>query len=164
MASPPCTVAAHERASARQFRPLRTVMRAAIRRDFAYTTGMAFIMIVDDAVDSCEPLAKYLEKSGHEVKCVPNGREALASVIARTPDVVVLDLLMPEMDGPSFLEVTRSYLRLQSLPVVVLTAMADGPLVERARNTKVNAILVKNKATFEDIAQAIAEALHRLPT
>ena len=78
---------------------------------------MAFIMIVDDAVDSCEPLAKYLEKSGHEVQCVPNGREALASVIARTPDVVVLDLLMPEMDGPSFLEVTRSYLRLQSLPV-----------------------------------------------
>jgi len=34
------------------------------------------------------------------------------------PDVVLLDLVMPEMDGPSFLEVVRSYLRLQSLPVV----------------------------------------------
>ncbi len=40
---------------------------------------------------------------------------------------------MPEMDGPSFLEVIRSYLRLQSLPVVVLTALGDSPMVARRR-------------------------------
>lgn len=63
---------------------------------------MPFIMIVEDNADACEPLAKYLEKAGHEVKCVPNGREALAHVLTKPPDVVLLDLLMPEMDGPSF--------------------------------------------------------------
>ena len=124
---------------------------------------MADIMIVDDAIDSCEPLAKFLQNQGHKVRCVPNGRDALAQVILSMPDVVVLDLFMPEMDGPSFLEVVRSYLRLQSLPVVVLTALSESPMVERARNLKVNSTLVKGKATFQDIQQAIEEAIHRVP-
>lgn len=124
---------------------------------------MPNIMIVDDALDSCEPLAKFLEKSGHAVRCVPNGREALGQVIAQLPDVVILDLLMPEMDGPSFLEVIRSYLRLRSLPVVVLTAMFESPMVDRVRNLQVNSILVKGKATFEDILRAVEEAAVRVP-
>jgi CheY-like chemotaxis protein len=124
---------------------------------------MASIMIVDDMVDSCEPLARFLEKEGYSVRCVPNGREALAQVITSMPDVVVLDLYMPEMDGPSFLEVVRSYLRLQALPVVVLTALPESPMVDRARYLKVNSVLVKGKATFPEIKQALEEAIHRVP-
>jgi CheY-like chemotaxis protein len=124
---------------------------------------MAFIMIVEDNTDACEPLAKYLENAGHEVKCLPNGREALSHVLARMPDVVLLDLLMPEMDGPSFLEVVRSYLRIMSLPVVVWTALVDSPMVDRARALKVNAILAKGKASFEDIRLALEQAVHHVP-
>jgi CheY-like chemotaxis protein len=124
---------------------------------------MASIMIVDDALESCEPLAKFLERSGHVVRCVPNGRDALAQVILDIPDVVILDLLMPEMDGPSFLEVIRSYLRLQSLPVVVLTALSESPMVERTQSLKVNSVLVKGKATLPDIRRAVEEAIHRAP-
>src|SRR5687767_6048357 len=124
---------------------------------------MASILIVDDTVDVCEPLVKFLENAGHAVTCVADGREALGSVISRTPDLIILDLLMPEMDGPSFLEVVRSYLRLQSLPVIILTGLADSPMVERARFLKVNAILVKGKATFEDILRAIQDELPRAP-
>ena len=94
---------------------------------------------------------------------VPNGREALSSVLADLPDVVLLDLLMPEMDGPSFLEVVRSYLRIQSLPVVVLTALTDSPMVDRARALRVNSILLKAKATPDDIRKAVEEALVRYP-
>src|SRR4051812_24320221 len=83
--------------------------------------AMARIMIVDDSEDSRDSLAVIFRRLGHEVICVPNGREALSSVLDRLPDVIVLDLLMPDMDGPSFLEVIRSYLRIQSLPVVVVT-------------------------------------------
>jgi CheY-like chemotaxis protein len=121
-------------------------------------------MIVDDTADACEALAKFLQKGGHRVTCYPNGKDALVAVITAPPDVVILDLLMPEMDGPSFLEVVRSYLRLQSLPVVVLTGLAgESPMVDRARYLKVNSILAKGKATFEDIGRAVQEALHRLP-
>ena len=124
---------------------------------------MASILIVDDAVDACEPLQKFLERAGHTVACVPNGRDALAAVIAHPPDAVVLDLLMPEMDGPSFLEICRSYLRLQHLPVVVLTAITDGPLIDRVRNAKVGDILVKGKATHQDILDAVIAQIPRLP-
>jgi two-component system, chemotaxis family, chemotaxis protein CheY len=124
---------------------------------------MAKIMVVDDSPDARESLAKLLEGAGHQTQCLPNGKEALAQVLADMPDVVVLDLHMPEMDGPSFLEVVRSYLRFQSLPVVVLTAMGDSPMVDRARSLKVNSILSKGKAAPEDILQAVEEAIVRLP-
>lgn len=76
------------------------------------------------------------------------------------PDVVVLDLLMPEMDGTSLLDVIRSYLRLQSIPVVVWTALpGDNALVERARRRRVDAVLVKGVSTLNDLAAAVDRAL-----
>jgi DNA-binding NarL/FixJ family response regulator len=69
---------------------------------------------------------------------------------------------MPELDGASFLEVVRSYLRL-TVPVVVLTGVEDGPLVDRIREQKVNSILVKGKASPADIQAAVKEALVSLP-
>jgi CheY-like chemotaxis protein len=124
---------------------------------------MAAILIVDDDHDSRDTLCQFLLRSGYEVECASNGREALSSILGRLPDLVILDLFMPEMDGGGLLEVLRSYLRLQSLPVVVLTGLPDSPMVERARHLKVNAILVKGKATFEDILRAVQEELPRAP-
>jgi CheY-like chemotaxis protein len=128
-----------------------------------YDDPMTKILIVDDSEDSRESLAIYFRNLGHTVTCVPNGREALSLVLTDLPDVILLDLLMPEMDGPSFLEVIRSYLRIQSLPVVVLTALAESPIIDRARALKVNSILVKTKATPDDILKALEEALVRYP-
>ncbi len=125
---------------------------------------MANILIVDDNTDDAETLAILFRNAGHEVSCAPNGRDALLQVLAKPPDVILLDLVLPEMDGPSFLEVIRSYLRIQSLPVVVVTGLADSPMIDRVRALKVNSILVKTKATPEDILKAIDEAIVRLPT
>jgi len=122
---------------------------------------MAYILLVDDTPSAIEPIAKYLEKSGHSVTRASNGREALSKVMNHLPDVIVLDLLMPEMDGPSFLEVVRSYVRLRGLPVVVLTGLAEDPIVERARAFHPNFILAKDKATMADIRQAVESAAAR---
>src|SRR5436190_22232271 len=124
---------------------------------------MASLLIVDDDVDAREALARALEAAGHQVTGVANGKEALGRVIAHTPDLVILDLFMPEMDGAGFLEVIRAYLRLQSLPVIVLTGLPDSPAVERARHLKVNTVLVKTKASLDDIRQAVEQELFRLP-
>lgn len=124
---------------------------------------MAKVLVVDDHADARESLAMVLRDRGHTVTAVPNGREALSEVLADTPDVILLDLMMPEMDGPSFLEVLRSYLRIQSLPVVVITGVSDSPMIDRARAAKVNTILVKSKATPDDILRAIDNALVRHP-
>ena len=124
---------------------------------------MAYLLIVDDDLDGRDALCRFLEKSGHQVRCVSNGREALSSVLERLPDLAILDLFMPEMDGASLLEIIRSYLRLQSMPVVVLTGLPESPMVERARHLKVNQILVKIKATFDEILAVVNQELHRVP-
>jgi CheY-like chemotaxis protein len=95
---------------------------------------VAHVLVVDDDADSREGLARLLVKRGHQAEAVPNGREALSVLTRKTPpDIVVLDLRMPEMDGVMFLEVLRSYLRLQNTPVVLLTAYPESPDVERVK-------------------------------
>jgi two-component system response regulator VicR len=124
---------------------------------------MARILIVDDSEDLASALKLHFEARGHEALCAVNGRDALMLVLSQTPDVVLLDLAMPEMDGPSLLEVIRSYLRIQSLPVVVLTGLSESPMIDRVRTLHVNAILLKGKVTDDEVLQALEEACGRLP-
>jgi CheY-like chemotaxis protein len=120
-------------------------------------------MIVDDARDSVEPLAKFLERAGYLVKLVTDAREALSEIVRHPPHVLLLDLLMPGLDGAALLEALRPDVRLNSLPVVVLTGAPDSPLVERARDMQVNTILTKGKASFHDVETALRLARHHVP-
>jgi CheY-like chemotaxis protein len=125
---------------------------------------MAHILVVDDDPSGLESLVKYLEQSGYTVEGVPNGRDALERVLHKAPDLVVVDLFMPQLDGCGLLEILRTYLKMQTLPVIVLTGMAESPMIDRARNLKVNAILLKGKATLEEIGEAVRTELHRAAT
>src|SRR3954452_8217585 len=116
---------------------------------------MPYVMVVEDDTDGRDALCAALRKAGYEATGCPDGREALATLLSRTPDLLMLDLMMPVMDGITLLEVIRSYLRVQSMPVIVLTGIPDSPMVERARHLKVNTILVKGKASFNDILAAV---------
>lgn len=120
---------------------------------------MARILIVDDNCDAGEGLAKVFGQAGHEVNCVPNGRQALLDVLQRTPDVVLLDLMMPDMDGPSFLQVVRLYLHMHALPVVVLTGFTESPMIERVLHLKVSSVLTKGKASSAEILKALEAAI-----
>lgn len=116
---------------------------------------MAKVLLIDDECDARDALGSYLAQFGHSVSCVESGQAALRSILASAPDVLVLDLLMPEMDGPGLLEILRSYLRLHAIPVVVWTGAGPGPVVEKARKMGVNAIFFKPSATFEQLRAAI---------
>jgi two-component system CheB/CheR fusion protein len=123
----------------------------------------ASILIVEDDADSGEAISCFLRQKGYRVDTSPSGKHALAAIINDPPDLIVLDLVLPEMDGASLLEVLRSYLRLQAMPVVVLTGFPDSQMVERVRHLKVNAILTKAKASFDDVLRAVEEALPPVP-
>ncbi len=125
---------------------------------------MPKILIVDDEADHRETLAQILRERGYDVSTAPNGTEALSSVLNDKPDLLVADLLMPELDGASLIEIIRSYLRVRSLPVIVLTGLSDSPKIERVQSLGVNAVLVKGNATANEIADTIRQALHRVPS
>jgi CheY-like chemotaxis protein len=120
---------------------------------------MAKILIVDDDPDHVATLAKLLEVFGHQVATASNGREALPRILSTKPDIVLLDLFMPGMNGASLLEVLRSDPSLQSLPVIVFSGIADSPMADRLRALNVSCLLGKGNARIDDIEHAIKTAL-----
>jgi CheY-like chemotaxis protein len=85
----------------------------------------ATVLVVDDDVDTVETMREILSEEGHVVLCAKNGREALALAKASRPDLVLLDLNMPEMDGRAFLDAVRRDPDLASIYVVVLSGAED---------------------------------------
>jgi CheY-like chemotaxis protein len=75
------------------------------------------------------------------------------------PGLVIIDLMMTDTDGARVIEVIRSYLTLQTLPVLVLTGYPNSPLAERARGLNVSDILVKAKTSLEEIADKVQREL-----
>jgi CheY-like chemotaxis protein/phosphoribosyl 1,2-cyclic phosphodiesterase len=83
------------------------------------------ILVVDDDIDIRALARLALAQDGHIVNEASNGREALAMIDAQPPDLLVLDLLMPDQGGLEVLRILRSRTATAGLPVVVLTAMDD---------------------------------------
>jgi CheY-like chemotaxis protein len=125
---------------------------------------MVRVLLVEDHVDSREALSLLLQRAGYEVNTAVNGRDALAFVIDRTPDVLLLDLALPEMDGVKLVQAIRSYHRLSSIPVVILTGLTTGNLLEEAKTLNVSSFLLKSSASMDEIRAAIRKALAHPPS
>jgi DNA-binding response OmpR family regulator len=113
------------------------------------------ILIVDDDTDGREAVGQYLTKAGFTVRSAPSGRAALISLATGVPDAVILDLMMPEMNGVEFLRIIRSYLGWSTLPVIVLTAYPEGEHIQKVREMGVQRIFTKANLKFDDLVQCI---------
>ena len=113
--------------------------------------GGAKVLIIDDDSDSREAVSRYLEKSGHTVLGAANGREAIDSVTAQLPDAILLDVLMPGMDGIEVLKVFRSYARWAVVPVAIFTAYAEDPRLWHVSEYGVTRVFAKSKATLDEV-------------
>jgi DNA-binding response OmpR family regulator len=80
------------------------------------------VLIVDDHEDTARLLARLLEMNGHEAKTVCDARRAMAALEQHKPDVVVLDVMMPEIDGPSLLRAIRANVAFSKTPVLMYSA------------------------------------------
>jgi len=83
------------------------------------------VLVVEDDPDIAQLVAHYLEKSGFSVDRLANGRDALTAIAARPPDVLVLDLMLPQVDGLEICRVVRGNPATAALPVIMLTARAE---------------------------------------
>ncbi len=80
------------------------------------------ILVVDDKANVRQLLSEYLTGQGYQVETAVNGRVALYAARHFTPDVILLDIMMPEMDGYAFL---KEYRRDRSVPVIIITAREE---------------------------------------
>lgn len=113
-------------------------------------------MIVDDEVRILNFLVSKLRSSGYDVLTASNGLEGLEQVKAQEPDLVVLDVLMPKMDGLAMLKELRSF---SALPVIILTA--KGADTDRIRGLQLGADDYLPKPFNPDELVARIEAIRR---
>jgi DNA-binding response OmpR family regulator len=87
--------------------------------------AMTRILIVEDDPDIAELVGRYLDKAGFTAERAASGRDALAMIAAKPPDLVVLDLMLPQVDGLEVCRVLRSDAKTAAIPIIMLTARAE---------------------------------------
>lgn len=80
------------------------------------------VLVVDDDVNICELIRLYLEKEGFEVLAVHNGKSALDVFVDSAPNIVILDIMLPGMDG---WQVCREIRKISNIPIIMLTAKGE---------------------------------------
>jgi len=83
------------------------------------------ILIVEDDPDISELVGRYLDKAGFMTERIASGREALTAIVARPPELLVLDLMLPHVDGLEVCRVLRANETTASIPIIMLTARAE---------------------------------------
>ncbi len=120
---------------------------------------MANVLIVDDNVKSCRPLVRLLEFVGHHAFFVHDGRTALAMLDRVRPDMILLDVMMPGMDGIEVLRTIRRHPLHKDLPVVVYSARDDNETIDQALSSGAQDYLVKSQVDFDRVQACIEEHL-----
>ena len=101
------------------------------------------ILVVDDEPDILKVVVFRLEKAGYEVFSAVNGQEALDSIDKIHPDLIVLDLIVPIIDGYEICRRIKADENLKKIPVILLTASITGGLPEKAKMLKAEDYLAK---------------------
>jgi DNA-binding response OmpR family regulator len=84
----------------------------------------ATILSVDDEHDVTDLVKFHLSRAGYDVLTASSGRAALESVAARKPDLIILDLMLPDIDGFGICEILRHQIATATIPIIILSAWA----------------------------------------
>jgi CheY-like chemotaxis protein len=120
------------------------------------------ILVVDDTALFRDPLAASLRTAGYDAVCAANGEEALAAVAARRPDLILLDMSMPVMDGAGFLRALRARGDDGRIPVVVLSAASEQRVAFQAGALGAEDYLVKSRVSLAEMIGRVGDVLARV--
>jgi two-component system alkaline phosphatase synthesis response regulator PhoP len=116
------------------------------------------IIIVEDEPDTAEMFAEMMRLSGHQVLKSYGGTPAIALISHEVPDVVVLDVMMPDLSGLEVLRYIRRDPRLEQIPVIVVSAKSLPSDIKDGLDAGANIYLTKPVA-FQDLNAAVRRVL-----
>ncbi|HVK87887.1 MAG TPA: response regulator [Kofleriaceae bacterium] len=118
------------------------------------------VLVADDDAWILRMVATVLEKRGYSVETAVDGEDALARALARAPDLLITDVMMPKVDGWSLVRQLRSHAELAMLPVIFLTALSSED--DRIRGFRLGADdYVTKPFRFEELDLRVAKTLRR---
>ena len=120
---------------------------------------MQTVLIVEDQPDCAVPLARMLEGSGYRALVAEDGRVAIGFMQALVPNLVLLDILLPSMDGFEFLSAIRPSPQYARTPVVAYTALRDPETRQRLNQLGVCDVLHKGAAQYQDVLQSVRRTI-----
>lgn len=135
----------------------RSELTALVSRylDNSNGTGSGSVLLVDDDSMNRERMAKILKERGWTAREAGNGKEALALLEKTAPDLILLDLVMPEMDGVTFLGEIRKSPRLCRIPVIVITSKDLTQTERRLLNMNVDRVMQKGSYDMRELVQSV---------
>jgi DNA-binding response OmpR family regulator len=122
--------------------------------------GRPLILIADDDPDILSLVTLRLERSGYEVMGAGNGEQALAAAIARPPDLALLDVTMPKLDGYELTARLRDNEATRHLPIILLTARVQESDIARGVEAGADDY-VRKPFSIQELRERVQAALGR---
>ena len=116
---------------------------------------MSLVLVVDDHADTRKPLVRLLQLEGYQAVGASTALEALAAAQQSPPDLILLDVMIPPMDGLTFLMRLREEPRGRDVPVIVVSGLSDPQTISRAKELGVREHLVKTQFTPDELLAAV---------
>lgn len=126
------------------------------------SNNKAVILLVDDNEPNRDTVSSYLIAKGYEIRVAQNGQEAIEKARSDTPDLILMDIQMPIMDGLEATQKIRQYPHLASIPIIALTALAMKEDRERCLAAGANDYLSK-PVKLKQLAATIQQLLSTQP-
>ncbi|MEK7447697.1 MAG: response regulator [Patescibacteria group bacterium] len=123
--------------------------------------GKEKILIIEDDRFISKMYQTKLSLEGYTVETAENGAQGVEKIKSFLPDIVLLDIIMPEMDGFGVLEAIRDDDTINSTPVVVMSNLAQEDHLKRAKALGAKDYIVKSQLTPMDVVKKIKEILAR---
>lgn len=117
------------------------------------------ILLVEDDAALANVYKTRLEMEGFDVHQVDNGEDALTSAISYSPDLIVLDVMMPKINGFDVLDLLRTRPETADVRVIMLTALSQAKDKERAEKLGADDYLVKSQVVISDVVARIKHHL-----
>ena len=121
---------------------------------------MAKILVVDDDLILGRLYKSALENDGHEVDTAADGEEGLEKVKSFHPSFILSDIMMPRMDGLTFLKKLKDAKETKDIPVIVMTNLNDEENAKIAKKDGALKLVLKNEQGPQEVVKLIKEVLN----
>ena len=118
------------------------------------------ILLVEDDDTLAEVYRQRLELEGFDVRRSNNGEVALKDAVEYHPDLILLDVMMPNLNGFYFLDILRNSPQTRNIHIIMLTALSQPKDAERARELGADDFLVKSQVVIGDVVARIKHQLN----